>query len=107
MVLPQVLYLGEYLDYTLLCPNQLCHNGIIVDDIPCHLAPDPNMGKKVVAQRGGLLFFYLIYYGENVVHSLERVGITYQIRFLRAFLYEKKLVVAQTILCIIGPDACR
>jgi hypothetical protein len=38
----QTLYLGEYLDYTLLCPNQLCHHGITVDDVPRHLATNPD-----------------------------------------------------------------
>ena len=43
IVIPQALYLGEHLDYTLLCPNQLRHNGVIVDDVPRHLAPDPEV----------------------------------------------------------------
>jgi hypothetical protein len=48
IVIPQALYLGEYLDYTLLCPNQLRHNGVIVDDIPRHLAPDPEFATHSI-----------------------------------------------------------
>jgi len=42
IILAQALYLGEYLVYSLLCPNQLRHNGLIVDDVPRHLSPNPN-----------------------------------------------------------------
>jgi hypothetical protein len=42
IILAQALYLGEYLDYSLLCPNQLRHNGLIVDDVPRHLSPNPS-----------------------------------------------------------------
>ena len=41
LILNQALYLGDKVDNTLLCPNQLRSYGIIVDDIPIHLAP-PN-----------------------------------------------------------------
>lgn len=34
IVIPQALYLGEYIDYSLLRPNQLRHHGVIVDDVP-------------------------------------------------------------------------
>jgi hypothetical protein len=40
-VLPQSLYLGNVIEYSLLCPNQMRHNGLIVDNVPRHLAPDP------------------------------------------------------------------
>jgi hypothetical protein len=36
----QALYLGNHLDYSLLCPNQLQHKSTIVDGVPIHLAPD-------------------------------------------------------------------
>ena len=39
LVLGQSLYLGDSVDCTLLCPNQLRSNGVIVDDVPMHLAP--------------------------------------------------------------------
>jgi transposase len=41
IILSQSLYLGNLLSYSLLCPNQLRHNGLIVDDVPRHLSPDP------------------------------------------------------------------
>jgi len=34
--------MGESLAVSYLNPNQLRHNGVIVDNIPKHLAPDPN-----------------------------------------------------------------
>ena len=43
LILSQALYLGEQMKNTLLCPNLLCTNDVIVDDIPKHLAPDPTM----------------------------------------------------------------
>jgi hypothetical protein len=48
LVIPQALYLGEYLDYTLLCPNQLRHYGITVDDVPRHLAPNPDIATHSI-----------------------------------------------------------
>jgi len=48
LILAQTLYLGGLLDYTLLCPNQLRSNGIIVDDVPKHLSPDPSMATHSV-----------------------------------------------------------
>ncbi len=41
LVFPQANYMGDLLDYSLLCPNQLRHNNIIAEDVPCHLAPNP------------------------------------------------------------------
>jgi hypothetical protein len=41
LILGQAIYMGDKVDATLLCPNQLRYNGIIVDDVPVHLAP-PN-----------------------------------------------------------------
>jgi hypothetical protein len=41
LVLAQSLYLGEYVPNSLLCPNQMRCHGIVVDDVPKHLAPDP------------------------------------------------------------------
>ncbi len=42
LVVNQGLYLGEALQNSLLNPNQLRAHGVVVDDIPKHLAPDPN-----------------------------------------------------------------
>jgi hypothetical protein len=39
LILNQVLYLGEHMEHSLLCPNQVRSNGIIVNDVPKHLAP--------------------------------------------------------------------
>jgi len=39
-VLHQCLYLGDKIENTLLCPNQLRNFGIEVDDVPMHLAPN-------------------------------------------------------------------
>jgi hypothetical protein len=41
IVLSQALHLGNYLSYSLIFPNQLRHYGLVVDDVPRHLAPDP------------------------------------------------------------------
>jgi hypothetical protein len=41
LILGQALYMGEHVESTLLCPNQLRYNGVEVDDCPKHLAP-PN-----------------------------------------------------------------
>lgn len=41
LIVNQGLYLGEKLENTLLNPNQLRAFDVAVDDIPKHLAPDP------------------------------------------------------------------
>lgn len=33
---------------TLLCPNQICSNGLIVDDVPVHLAPHNYQSKHAI-----------------------------------------------------------
>jgi hypothetical protein len=38
LILHQALLMGDKIDNTLLCPNQIRANGIIVDDVPLHLA---------------------------------------------------------------------
>ncbi len=42
LVLGQSIYLGNDVQHTLLCPNQLRYNGVTVDDCPKHLAPKDN-----------------------------------------------------------------
>lgn len=42
LVLGQAIYLGNDVENTLLCPNQLRYNGVTVDDCPKHLAPRDN-----------------------------------------------------------------
>lgn len=39
LILNQALYMADIVETTLLCPNQLRTNGLIVDDVPIHLAP--------------------------------------------------------------------
>ncbi len=42
LVLGQAIYMGDSVEATLLCPNQLRYQGIVVDDCPKHLAPPGN-----------------------------------------------------------------
>jgi hypothetical protein len=39
LVIGQALYMGDKVKSTFLCPNQLRANGLVVDNIPKHLAP--------------------------------------------------------------------
>ncbi len=39
LILGQSIYMGDRMQTSLLCPNQLRANNIVVDDIPKHLAP--------------------------------------------------------------------
>jgi hypothetical protein len=32
--------MGDTIEHTLICPNQLRHNGVVVDDVPRHLSHD-------------------------------------------------------------------
>jgi hypothetical protein len=38
LIMGQALYFGDWLEHSLLCPNQMRANGIEVDDVPMHLA---------------------------------------------------------------------
>jgi len=40
IIIGQALYMGDKVQLTLLCPNQMRAFGVHVDDIPMHLAPD-------------------------------------------------------------------
>ena len=42
LVVNQCLHLGDMMEHTLMNPNQLRANGIIVNDVPVHLATDPS-----------------------------------------------------------------
>jgi hypothetical protein len=46
LVLNEMLYFGSRMSYSLICPNQLRHNGIIVDDVP--KAFDPTSTQSIV-----------------------------------------------------------
>jgi hypothetical protein len=39
LILGQALYMGDKVKNTLLCPNQMRANGIVVNNVPLHLAP--------------------------------------------------------------------
>ena len=39
LILNQAIYMGDKISNTLLCPNQMRFYGIIMDDVPLHLAP--------------------------------------------------------------------
>jgi hypothetical protein len=39
LIMGQALYFGDRMENSLLCPNQMRANGVIVDDVPLHLAP--------------------------------------------------------------------
>ncbi len=41
LIFEQALYFGDKLENTLLCPNQLRAHGVVVDDVPIHLSPNP------------------------------------------------------------------
>ena len=40
LVLAQALWFGDKLENSLICPNQLCNNGLKVEDTPRQYAPD-------------------------------------------------------------------
>ena len=40
LIMGQALYLGDRMENSLLCPNQMRANGIVVDDVLMHLAPN-------------------------------------------------------------------
>jgi hypothetical protein len=48
LIINQALYIGEDLQTTMINPNQLWYNGIIVDDCPKHLAPDPSVATHSI-----------------------------------------------------------
>ncbi len=48
LVLGQALYLGDYIGHSLLCPNQARANGVIIDDVPIHLAFDPHLATHSI-----------------------------------------------------------
>ena len=40
LIMGQALYFGDRMENSLLCPNQMRANGVIVDDVPIHLSSD-------------------------------------------------------------------
>jgi hypothetical protein len=62
LVFPQAIYMGDLLDYSLLCPNQLRHNNIIAEDVPCHLAPNPQTATHsitILLQLNGVVSYFV------------------------------------------------
>ncbi len=69
LIIAQALYLGALLDYTLLCPNQLRSNGIVVDDVPKHLSLTPhaathsiyvpNAGLRIPLTMKGVISYFI------------------------------------------------
>jgi hypothetical protein len=58
--------MGDTLEHTLICPNQMRYNGIIVDDIPRHLSHDrksthslyfPNENRSLPLKLKGVIFY--------------------------------------------------
>jgi hypothetical protein len=56
LIIGQALYLNDKVSCTLLCPNQLHSNGISVDDIPFHLAPQDRPTKHAIYSDDGESF---------------------------------------------------
>ena len=40
LIMGEALYFGDRMENSLLCPNQMRANGVIVDDVPMHLSPE-------------------------------------------------------------------
>jgi hypothetical protein len=38
LVFSQALYMGDSMEHTLVCPNQVRYNGVVIDDVPRHLS---------------------------------------------------------------------
>ena len=47
LVTAQLLYFGDKLENTLLCPNQMWSHGIEVDDVPRHLSIDGKSSHSI------------------------------------------------------------
>jgi hypothetical protein len=68
IVLSQGLYLGDYISYSFLSPNQLRHNELVVDDGPRHLSHDPanamhfiflpNENERIPLEMCGVIMFH-------------------------------------------------
>jgi len=55
LILVQVSFLGDKLEHSLICLNQLCAHGVVVNDVPIHLM----QGKQAM---------YSIYFPEKQIH---------------------------------------
>jgi ribosomal protein L15 len=54
LILGQAIYMGEDMNNTLICPNQLRKHGVIVEDCPSHLAPTNNPSShSIICQDDG------------------------------------------------------
>ena len=48
LIINEALYMGSNLGTSYLNPNQIRYHGVIVDDIPRHLAPDPSLATHSI-----------------------------------------------------------
>jgi len=48
LILGQALYLGDDVETSLLCPNQMRSNGVIVDHVPVHLSHDHSSTHSII-----------------------------------------------------------
>jgi hypothetical protein len=54
LVLGQALHFGEEVEASLLCPNQMHSNGVIVDDIPIHLSHNLSSTHSIIFPEDGI-----------------------------------------------------
>jgi hypothetical protein len=54
LVMHEALYFGDRMATTLLCPNQMRANGIVVDDVPIHLSPDRSSTHSIFVPDQGV-----------------------------------------------------
>jgi len=54
LVLGQALYFGADVDASLLCPNQMRANGVIVDDVPKHLSHNKSTTHSITFPEEGI-----------------------------------------------------
>jgi hypothetical protein len=79
LIINQALYMGDTLSTSYVNPNQMRHNGVIVDDIPKHLAPEPAKAThslyfpshelRIPLQLNGIISRFPVHYPSN--HELE------------------------------------
>jgi hypothetical protein len=48
LIINETLYMGDSMECTYLNPNHMRHHGVIVDDIPRHLSPNPSTASHSI-----------------------------------------------------------
>jgi hypothetical protein len=87
LIFNECLYLGDTLDNTLMNPNQVRANGIIVDDIPKHLSPDPKVPTHSILApqnnlriplqlKGVISYFPSRYPSEKEIETCQWIALT-------------------------------